>query len=409
MAQESPESPEDLRERLRALQEVIASARCVLWEARVKRLPTGRHLWEDFKILSPAAVRQELGFGTDRSDGDIYVEHLPPAELERMDKVSYIAIETGQPGYQQEFSIYAADGSLRHMSEYVRIKPLKPGDFALVGVQVDMSERKRTEDALRSSEEQLRESKAMEAVGRFAAGAASYFGHLMSVVKGYSNLMLQCLDHKDAQRRNIEMLQKVVARATEVNEQLIMLGRSGMSTPRALDINTVVSDTCALLKPLLGRDIVFQASLEPDVGYVRADRTHIEQTIINLVINARQAMPSGGRLLIETLRINLNDGAAREQGRLLPGRYTLLAVSDTGTGMSEEVRARLFEPFFTTKGVAKGSGLGLATVATYIRRTGGDIEVSSELGRGTRFKIYLPYISPDEAAREAPPPQPEEV
>jgi len=365
----------------------------VLWEARVSKKPDGSFRWK-LNLLSPEKTRRDFGFERKDSDSDneTYSQHIPPDEMKRMNEISFKALSNNESGYHQEFCIYAADGRLRYMSEYVRITPAEPGEFHLVGVQVDITERRRAEEALRRSEEQLVQARTMEAVGQFAAGAAQYFGNLMKVVKGYSTLMLQCLDHKEEQRKNIDVIMKVVARSEELNEQLNALGRSETVKIETLNLNDVVAETYRLLQPLVRGDIAFHLLLAADVGRVRASRSQIEQALISMAINSRQAMPSGGKLIFETLNVDLNEATARSSS-LPPGKYVMLAVSDTGTGMDEAVRARLFEPFFSTKGLARGTGLGLATAYTFVRHAGGDIEVTSEPGKGTRFKIYLPRLN----------------
>lgn len=382
-----------LKRREQTFREAIDGARCVLWEARVDKRPDGQFGWK-LNILSPESTRREFGFiraGAD-SDNETYSQHIPPDEMKRMNETSFRALSQGEPGYHQEFCIYAADGKLRYMSEYVRITPTEPGEFHLVGVQVDITERRRAEEALKRSEEQLVQARTMEAVGQFAAGAAQYFGNLMKVVKGYSTLMLQSLEKNDPQRKNIDVILKVVARSEELNEQLNALGRSETVKIETLDLNEVVGETYRLLQPLVKNDIAFHLLLSTEPGRVRASRSQIEQALISMAINARQAMPSGGKLIFETLNVDLSEATART-GSLAPGKYVMLAVSDTGTGMDESVRSRLFEPFFSTKGLARGTGLGLATAYTFVRHAGGDIDVASQPGKGTRFRIYLPRVN----------------
>ena len=384
---------ESLQRRERTLREAIDGARCVLWEARVSKRPDGSFGWK-LNLLSPEQTRRDFGFERKDSDSDneTYSQHIPPDEMKRMNEISFKALSNSDSGYHQEFCIYAADGRLRYMSEYVRITPTGPGEYHLVGVQVDITDRRRAEEALRRSEEQLVQARTMEAVGQFAAGAAQYFGNLMKVVKGYSTLMLQSLDHKEEQRKNIDVILKVVARSEELNEQLNALGRRETVKIETLNLNDVVAETYRLLQPLVRGDIAFHLLLAADVGRVRASRSQIEQALISMAINSRQAMPSGGKLIFETLNVDLKEATARSSS-LPPGEYVMLAVSDTGTGMDESVRARLFEPFFSTKGLARGTGLGLATAYAFVRHAGGDIEVTSEPGIGTRFKIYLPRIT----------------
>ncbi|HYG74619.1 MAG TPA: ATP-binding protein [Planctomycetota bacterium] len=383
-----------LRQREFALREVIAGARCVLWEARVVQRPDGHYAWK-LRILSPESTREEFGWVRMNPDDDneTYRQRIAPEEMDRMNGVSHRALSTGQPGYQQEFALRAADNSLRYMSEYVRIIPQGPGIFNLYGVQVDITERKKQEEELRKREEELRQAKVAEAVGHFAMGAAHYFGNLMNVIRGYSALMKKCVDRPEDQKRNIEMIEKVVARAAGLNEQLLAMSELDSTKPAPTDVNAVVTETYRLLKPLVGEDIEFITLLATDLGPVLADAGQLEQALINMAINARQAMPGGGKLIIETVDISIDGSASSENLSLRNGPHVLLVVSDTGAGMTEEVRARLFEPFFSTRGVARGTGLGLAMIHTMVRRWGGDISVASVPDQGTRIKIYLPRIA----------------
>jgi two-component system cell cycle sensor histidine kinase/response regulator CckA len=245
-------------------------------------------------------------------------------------------------------------------------------------------ERKRAEQALRRSEEQLRQAQKMEAVGRLAGGIAHDFNNLLTVITSYSDLVLEELGRDDPKRDDIEQIRKAAQGAAALTRQLLAFSRQQVLEPKVLDLKATVTGTKKLLQRLIGADVEVTTSLAPDLGAVKADTGQLEQIIINLAVNARDAMPGGGRLAIDAC--NVEDAPAR------PGRYVMLALSDTGIGMDDETKARIFEPFFTTKESGKGTGLGLATVYGIVERAGGFISVESAPGRGTSFKVYLPRV-----------------
>ena len=260
-------------------------------------------------------------------------------------------------------------------------------------------ERKRTEEALRQSEELLSQSQKLEAIGQLAGGIAHDFNNLLTAINGYSELSWRMLRDEDPIRRNLEEIKKAGERAAALTRQLLAFSRRQVLQPKALDLNAVVSDLEKMLTRLIGEDIDLQAALDSKLGSVQADPGQIEQVIMNLVVNARDAMPGGGKLTIETANVYLDKNYVAPLNSIAPGHYVMLAVSDTGMGMDEETIQRIFEPFFTTKEVGKGTGLGLATVYGIVKQSGGNVTVYSEPGRGTSFKIYLPRI--DEIAPSA--------
>jgi two-component system cell cycle sensor histidine kinase/response regulator CckA len=265
----------------------------------------------------------------------------------------------------------------------------------------DVTEALRAEEALRRNEEQLQRSQRMEAVGRLAGGVAHDFNNLLTAINGYSDFLVSQLDQGSPLHRDAVEIQRAAQRAAALTNQLLAFSRRQVLQPRIVSLNSVVSDVDALLQRLIGEDIRLETIVDPQLGSVRADPGQLEQVIVNLAVNARDAMPAGGKLTIETRAVTLRQELAAEGGRVPAGSYAVLAVSDTGVGISPEVRPHLFEPFFTTKEPGKGTGLGLATAFGIVKQSGGEIVLESSPGAGASFQVYLPVVA--EPHREQPP------
>ncbi len=294
--------------------------------------------------------------------------------------------------YEEEYRIVRPDGSIRWIRD--RAFPVRgsAGDVTRVaGVAEDITDR-------RQLESQVRQTQKMESVGLLAGGVAHDFNNWLTVISGSTELLM--MEIPESQSENHELLQEIKfasERAGALTRQLLAFSRREVVEPKVMDLNVIILDTEKMLRRLLGEDVQLETSLAPGLGWVKIDPGQWTQVLMNLAVNARDAMPTGGRLIMSTRRQTLEAGFTQARSPLRPGEYVALAVTDTGCGMSPEVRSRVFEPFFTTKGMGKGTGLGLAVVHGIVTQSGGHIELESEPGGGTTFRVYLPVA--DEVAR----------
>jgi nitrogen-specific signal transduction histidine kinase/ActR/RegA family two-component response regulator len=258
----------------------------------------------------------------------------------------------------------------------------------------DITERK-------NLEEQYRHAQKMEAVGQLAGGVAHEFNNMLTVLIGQSEFIFDMLEEDDPIRADVERIRKISDRAAALTRQLLTFSRKQVTRPEVLDLNDVINNIDKMLRQIISNDIDLVTLLEPELGQINADPGQLEQIIMNLVLNARDAMPHGGTLTVETANVELDELYTRQRVDLEPGKYVMLAISDTGHGIPEEVKSHIFEPFFTTKASDKGTGLGLATVHGIVKQNRGHIWVYSEPEQVTTFKVYLPQVdqtapSPDE-------------
>jgi PAS domain S-box-containing protein len=344
------------------------------------------------------ALQQMLGYTAGELTRLRFTDVTPAAEL--AGESEWLRELAGGEGeaHQVEKRFVRKDGSLVWGSLTASLIRGDDGEprFGICLVE-DMTERRRLE-------EQLWQSQRMEAVGRLAGGIAHDFNNLLTAITGHSAFLMKRLKPGDTLRWHSEGIRKAADRAATLTRQLLAFSRKQVLQPEVLNLNVVVDDMYKMLQRLIGEDIELLTSSEPDLGRVRADPGQLEQVIMNLVINARDAMPGGGTLVIETRNVDLDEAYASRHVAVTPGPYVMVAVSDTGHGMDEETQARIFEPFFTTKEAGKGTGLGLSTVYGIVKQSGGNVWVYSEVGEGTTFKVYLPLADGEVVRRPAQPP-----
>jgi PAS domain S-box-containing protein len=308
-----------------------------------------------------------------------------PSDIARTQRENDLAVLAGGQPVQLEEVLPTPDGTARVWMVFKFPFPDGSGGTSLGGMAVDITDRKHLE-------EQLQQSQKMEAVGRLAGGVAHDFNNLLTIICGCSELMLNRLPSPDPGRELIEHIKEAGERAASLTRQLLTFSRKQVLEPKVLDINTVVAAVDRMLRRLIGEDVELATTLQPGLGRVLADAGHVEQILLNLALNSRDAMPRGGKLTIKTANVELDENYAHLNPDVKPGSYVVLAVSDTGCGMDEATRRRIFEPFFTTKSAGNGTGLGLATVFGIVKQSGGHIAVQSAPGRGTVIKVFLPRV-----------------
>lgn len=367
----------------------------------------GVDLQGNITFVNPAAART-IGWTRAELVGQFHHDLLRPAEGDQSppaweQSFVHAVLRDGQTRYLEDGRFSRRDGS--NFPVRCTCAPIREQD-AIVGAVVtyrDVSEMKQTEEALRRSEEQFRQAQKMEAIGQLAGGVAHDFNNLLTIINGYSDLLLNgILGPQDAAREAVDEIRKASQRASTLTRQLLAFSRRQVLAPQVLVLNSIVQDMDKMLRRLIGEDIQLTTGLAADLGTVKADPGQIEQVLLNLAVNARDAMPQGGRITIETANVLLDETYAASHPEVRPGSFVMLAVTDTGCGMDAATQVRIFEPFFTTKGAGKGTGLGLATVYGIVKQSGGSIYVYSEAGRGTSFKIYLPRVEEAVAAPVRP-------
>jgi two-component system cell cycle sensor histidine kinase/response regulator CckA len=351
----------------------------------------GIYIHQDFviRLANPAFARM---FGFERPEAAIGRDIrtlIAPEEHARMEAYKQQRLRGEPAPARYEFQGVRRDGTTLWLENTVSVITWD-GTSAILATLFDITERKQLE-------QQYHQAQKMEAIGQLAGGIAHDFNNLLTVILGRSALLLQRPGLEDSLRKNMELIQSTGQRASALTRQLLTFSRQQVIQPRVLPLRPVIDEISPMLQRLIGEDVELSVTIDPALGSVQADPNQIGQVLLNLVVNARDAMPQGGRLGIEARNVDLDAAAVRGERDARPGAYAVIAVSDTGTGMDEATKARIFEPFFTTKGVGKGTGLGLATVYGIVKQSGGHIAVSTAPGEGTTFTIYLPRVDDAEA------------
>ena len=352
-----------------------------------------------------AAAERLFGYEADEALGRPYDLIVPVARREEELARTRRVIE-GEVAAEYETSRVRKDG--REVPVSVSIAPLLDSAGHVVGLSRtarDLTAQRKAEHMLQRTEEQLRQAQKMEAVGRLAGGIAHDFNNMLSVILSYCAMVTDELPADSPIAGDLEEIRRAGVRAADLTRQLLVFSRQQVVEPKALDLNVVLSGMRKMLERLVGEDVAVTVRGTPDLASIRADPSNVEQVIMNLVVNARDAMPAGGALTIETANVDLDADHAVEHVGTTPGPHVMLAVTDTGVGMDRATQARIFEPFFTTKGPGKGTGLGLSTVFGIVQQCGGSVWVESEPGKGTTFKVYFPKVDvkSDPPATEAHP------
>src|SRR5271155_2436276 len=357
----------------------------------VERLPAITYIAElgasgPWHYVSPQ-IETMLGFSPSEwlSDPMNWMNHIHPEDREVALAAEKLFQETHEL-FQAEYRMCARDGRLLWFrDEGVLLQQTEGAGLLMQGVMYDITERKRLED-------QLRHSQKMEAVGQLAGGVAHDFNNLLMLIQAHNENLRDRLAPGDPAHKDAVEIENAVTRAASLTNQLLAFSRKQVLRPKVLDLNAVLAEVAKMLDRLIGKDVELRVVPAASLGRVKADPGQMEQVILNLAVNSRDAMPNGGTLTIETRDVELDENDSRRHETAPPGKYVMLAVSDTGDGMDTETQARMFEPFFTTKAPGKGTGLGLASVYGVVKHSDGWIWVDSEPGQGTTFKIYLPRV-----------------
>jgi two-component system cell cycle sensor histidine kinase/response regulator CckA len=342
------------------------------------------------RLYNSPSYQKVLGYSSEELETTDALEQIHPEDRDLVQQAAQEARESGK-GRTLEYRFRHKNGSWRLLEStatLVRGKKKRPDRFVIVNR--DITARREAEKALRNNE--IRQTQRMEAVGRLSGGIAHDFNNLLGVMIGYTDILEMRLPEGDPALKTVEEIRKTAQRAAALTRQLLAFSRRQALEAKAVDLNAVVAEIEKMLRRLIGENIELKTVAGPSLGRLMADQGQIEQVILNLAVNARDAMPEGGKLTIETANAVLDETTIRHMPTAQPGDYVMLCVSDTGVGMDPQTKAKIFEPFFTTKEAGQGTGLGLATIYDVVKRCEGYIWVYSEVGKGTVFKIYFPRV-----------------
>jgi PAS domain S-box-containing protein len=371
-----------LRESHYLLEEAQAVAHIGSWGSGVNmddRLSWSKECYRIFGLPEGSDVRVQTFF-----------DRVHPDDRSRIERARDDAIERDSP-YAIEHRIVRPDGTVRWLYQRaIAVRGTRGEALRLIGVVQDVTERREGEERLRRTEEQLMQARKMEAIGRLAAGVAHDFNNLLSVIMSYASVLHERLQFEEPFRIDVEEILRAAGRAEELTRQLLAFGRQQMLQPRDIDLPRLLSGMDRMLRRVVGDAVALSLPAEGSAGAVYADPGQVERVILNLVVNARDAMPGGGHIEVETSEVEVHETDGTAHPAIKPGRYVVVTVRDDGQGMDAATLERIFEPFFTTKERGKGTGLGLATVFGIVKQSGGHVQASSEPGKGSRFDVYFP-------------------
>lgn len=347
-------------------------------------------------------ARENLGYSMDELRALAPVDLKPEFTLESFERLVEPLVNGEQEAIEFETVHRRKNGLMYPVEVHLQLTKYGPSE-AFVAMILDVTGRKLAEETLRKKDEELRQALKIEAVGRLAGGIAHEFNNLLQAISGYARLAMADVPADEKPHRDLQQILKATNRATCLTRQLLDFSRHQKPDRKPVDPNEVANDVTDMVRPIIGERITLETALDDSVDWVCADAGQIAQVLVNLCLNARDAMPSGGRLTIGTRNETVGDGDRLKCGELAPGRYVLLSVTDTGCGMSAEVKERVFDPFFTTKEVGEGTGLGLSTVYGILQQHDGTILIESQPGKGTTFKVLLPAAEEERRAHHPEP------
>ena len=357
-----------------------------------------------YTLKSNPAIQNMLGYSADELAKMHFTEFVHPEDAEEELNLFMELIAGKRDTFRREERLIAKDGRVVWIDLTVTSQRRPEGDLERVIVMIiDITERKQAEEQMLSLQAQLQQSQKMEAIGQLAGGVAHDFNNLLTVISVQAQLALRVLREGDPLKEKLKDIELSADRAGNLTRQLLAFSRRQILEMKVINLNFILKDMEKMLRRVIGEDIELKAVLSDDLGMVKVDPGQMEQVIVNLAVNAKDAMPQGGKLFLETANAELDEEYVRSHVGMIPGAYIILSITDTGIGMSKEVKEQIFDPFFTTKEKGKGTGLGLSTVYGIVKQSGGDIYVYSEPNKGTTFKVYLPRVfePPEELKKEA--------